>query len=281
MNEESKPFRPRGGFPTQSELVFSRSVSRFNYAIRPPENISRSDMPEWKDSLIWVLASPAIGYHTTFAEYLVHIYPGGGCPEPEPELGVESFIYILECGLSLEVNGKTYELPPGGYALLPAGMSWTIRNPGDGITKFIWVRKIYQPLKDLHQQLLVGNEIQVESFLATGHKGWEIKRLLPVEDFSIDMCMNLVSFDPGGVHAYLETHPEEHGLYIIEGQGVYYLGNEWHEVMAGDFIWMRPYCPQSFYAGGATRTRYLLYKNANRQIYLGCRNHLDAIQAVD
>lgn len=268
MNDKQRPYRPRGGFPSQSELVFSRSVSHFDFAIRQPENISRSDMPEWQDSLIWVLASPAIGYSTTFAEYLVHIYPGGGCPEPEPEHGVESFLFVLESGLSLEVGEKTQLLSTGGYALLPAGMPWAVQNPGEEISKFIWLRKVYQPWKDLRPQLLVGNENQVKSFLATEHKGWEIKSLLPVGDFSIDMCMNLVSFDSGGIHAYIETHPEEHGLYIIEGQGLYYLGSEWYEVIAGDFIWMRPYCPQSFYAGGATRTRYLLYKNANRQIYL-------------
>jgi (S)-ureidoglycine aminohydrolase len=37
-------------------------------------------------------------------------------------------------------------------------------------------------------------------------------------------------------------------------------------VEADDFIWMGPYCPQSFYATGPTPSRYLYYKNVNRII---------------
>jgi (S)-ureidoglycine aminohydrolase len=60
----------------------------------------------------------------------------------------------------------------------------------------------------------------------------------------------------------------EHGLVMLEGQGVYYLGDRWHEVLAGDFIWMGPYCPQSFYATSSGPARYIYYKNVNRDVEL-------------
>ena len=39
---------------------------------------------------------------------------------------------------------------------------------------------------------------------------------------------------------------------------------DWVEVEAGDFMWLRAFCPQGCYAGGHGRFRYLLYKDVNR-----------------
>jgi (S)-ureidoglycine aminohydrolase len=60
----------------------------------------------------------------------------------------------------------------------------------------------------------------------------------------------------------------EHGLYFLQGKGIYFLGDDWMEVQADDFIWMGPYCPQSFYATGPAPARYLYYKNVNREIVI-------------
>jgi (S)-ureidoglycine aminohydrolase len=40
------------------------------------------------------------------------------------------------------------------------------------------------------------------------------------------------------------------------------------EVEAGDFMWLRAFCPQACYAGGPGRFRYLLYKDVNRHAAL-------------
>ena len=42
----------------------------------------------------------------------------------------------------------------------------------------------------------------------------------------------------------------------------------WVEVEAGDFMWLRAFCPQACYAGGPGRFRYLLYKDVNRHAKL-------------
>ena len=56
----------------------------------------------------------------------------------------------------------------------------------------------------------------------------------------------------------------EHGLYMLAGRGIYWLNGDYHEVQAGDFIYMAPYCPQFFYATGWEKGRYLVYKDVNR-----------------
>ena len=63
--------------------------------------------------------------------------------------------------------------------------------------------------------------------------------------------MSLLAFDPGVGLDKVEIHDEEHGLYMTAGGGTYLLEDRELEVRAGDFIYMAPYCPQSFVAGDA------------------------------
>ena len=53
-----------------------------------------------------------------------------------------------------------------------------------------------------------------------------------------------------------------------EGKAVYRLNQDWVEVEAGDYMWLRAFCPQACYAGGPGRFRYLLYKDVNRHMDL-------------
>ena len=73
-----------------------------------------------------------------------------------------------------------------------------------------------------------------------------------------------VMMGEGGTIPFAETHVMEHGLYVLEGKAVYRLNDDWVEVEAGDFMWLRAFCPQACYAGGPGRFRYLLYKDVNR-----------------
>jgi (S)-ureidoglycine aminohydrolase len=78
------------------------------------------------------------------------------------------------------------------------------------------------------------------------------------------MAVNIFTYDPGGHLPQVEIHVMEHGLLMLEGTGVYRLGDEWFPVQAGDIIWMASYCPQWFVAMGKTPARYLYYKDLHR-----------------
>ena len=80
------------------------------------------------------------------------------------------------------------------------------------------------------------------------------------------MAMNIFTFTPGFGLPIVETHVMEHGLLFLQGKGVYLLDGEWMEVETDDFIWMGPYCPQSFYATGPEPAKYIYYKDVNREI---------------
>ena len=93
---------------------------------------------------------------------------------------------------------------------------------------------------------------------------WATTRFVDPDDMRHDMHVTIVTFEPGGVIPFAETHVMEHGLYVLEGKAVYRLNQDWVEVEAGDYMWLRAFCPQACYAGGPGRFRYLLYKDVNR-----------------
>lgn len=51
---------------------------------------------------------------------------------------------------------------------------------------------------------------------------------------------------------------------MLEGQGIYRLAEEFMSVKAGDVIYMAPFVPQWYAALKPGRTRYLIYKDVNR-----------------
>jgi len=93
-------------------------------------------------------------------------------------------------------------------------------------------------------------------------------RFIDPADMRHDMHINIVTFEPGASIPFAETHVMEHGLYVLEGKAVYRLNRDWVEVEAGDYMWLRAFCPQACYAGGPGRFRYLLYKDVNRHMNL-------------
>jgi (S)-ureidoglycine aminohydrolase len=96
-----------------------------------------------------------------------------------------------------------------------------------------------------------------------GDEAVEIRMLLP-DDPAFDCAVNTMTFQPGATLPMVEIHIMEHGLLMLEGEGIYRLGESWYPVKAGDFIWMAPYCPQWFGALGKTPAKYLIYKDWNR-----------------
>jgi (S)-ureidoglycine aminohydrolase len=179
-------------------------------------------------------------------------------------------LFVVEGGFTLVVNGDKHDLTPGGYAFLPPGCEWTLRNSTAETARFHWVRKAFERVDGLElPEPFVTNEIHVKGAEMTGTEGrWTTQRFADPSDVRHDMHVNIVNFEPGGVIPFPETHVMEHGLYVLEGKAVYLLNKDWVEVQEGDFMWLRAFCPQACYAGGPGRFRYLLYKDVNRHAKL-------------
>ncbi|MBP0484600.1 bifunctional allantoicase/(S)-ureidoglycine aminohydrolase [Sagittula salina] len=272
----SRYYAPTGGLPGQDQLLTDRAIFTQAYAVIPKgtmRDIVTSFLPSWTDTRLWVIARPLSGFAETFSQYIMEVQPGGGSDTPEPEAGAQGVLFVVDGEATLAVNGKTHVLTPGGYAYLPPSAQWTLHNHGEAALRFHWIRKAYEPAPGLDEpDVLILNENDIAPTPMPETNGaWATTRFVDPADLRHDMHVTIVTFEPGGVIPFLETHVMEHGLYVLEGKAVYKLNTDWVEVEAGDFMWLRAFCPQACYAGGPGRFRYLLYKDVNRHMPLRLR----------
>ena len=248
---------------TQSQLLNSRTRVRPRYALFPLEGVPFSRLPEWPEAGVRVLAGPALG--AGFVEYLLDLKKGQG-GKHEADGQIEFFFYILSGAARLTIGGKSHALADGGYALVPPDSSFVVSATGD--TSLLMLRKRYEPVGGVPLFApLVGSEQQVRGEVYSGDPGAHLQVLVP-DELSCDLAMNIFTFDVGHSLPVTETHVMEHGLYVLQGKGTYFLDDTWMEVEATDFIWMGPFCPQSYYATGPVASKYIYYKNVNREIPL-------------
>jgi len=264
---------PAGGLPGQTELTTDRAVFTEAYAVLPRgtmRDITASRLPHWDGTRLWVLARPLSGFAETFSQYVVDVAPGGGSDRPEPDPTAEAVLFVVGGELRLTLDGAEHDLAPGSYAFLAPGAAWTLRNTGSGNAAFHWIRKRYEVVEDVEPPTsFVTVETAVEPQPMPDTEGaWATQRFVDPDDVRHDMHVNIVGFQPGGAITFPETHVMEHGLYVLEGKAVYLLNTDWVEVQAGDFMWLRAFCPQACYAGGPGPFRYLLYKDVNRHATL-------------
>lgn len=266
-------YAPQGGLPPQTELMTGRAVFTEAYAVIPKgvmRDIVTSFLPFWDKTRVWVLARPMSGFAETFSQYIVEVGAGGGSEQPEDDPGAEAVLFVVEGELTVTLAGEEHVMMPGGYAFLPPSSNWTVRNVGTAPTRFHWIRKAYDAVDGIDPpEAFFTNEQNVSPTAMPGTNGvWATTRFVDPADMRHDMHVTIVTFEPGGVIPFEETHVMEHGLYVLEGKAVYRLNKDWVEVEAGDFMWLRAFCPQACYAGGPGRFRYLLYKDVNRHMAL-------------
>lgn len=271
---ETRYALPPGGLPPQSALLTGRAIFTEAYAVIPRgtmRDIVTSALPGWTGMRGWTLARPLSGFAETFSWMLVELAPGGGSAAPEIDPRAEAVLFVVGGRVEVEVGRACHALAPGGYAYLPAGSGWTIRNEGAGTATVHWVRKAYEAVPGLEgPEPFAVAERAVSPVGMPGTEGrWATQRFVDPADLRHDMHVNLVTFQPGAAIPFAETHVMEHGIYVLAGKAVYRLNGDWVEVEAGDFLWLRAFCPQACYAGGPEPFRYLLYKDVNRHPRLG------------
>ncbi len=250
-----------------------RAVFTTAYAFLPRgvfSDIVTSALPGWTGTRLWLIARPMSGFSETFSQYVMEVAPGGGSDTPDPDPGVQSVLFVTGGGPRLTIGEQGHDLAPGSFAYIPAGADWTLHNPGPETARFHWIRKLYEPAPGISApQPVVTSDAEVAPSPMPQTEGrWATTRFIDPADLSHDMAVTIVTLQPGAVIPFEETHVMEHGLYVLEGKAVYKLNQDWVEVEAGDFMWLRAFCPQACYAGGPGPFRYLLYKDVNRHVRL-------------
>jgi (S)-ureidoglycine aminohydrolase len=234
----------------------TRSSHQRNHLLLTPDTFVRTTLPGMKNAAAIVHIGPALG--AAFTEYTAEF-------EAKGELGntpAQRFVYVMEGGVTLEAQGKRHELGERGYAYLPAGFAHGVIAKKK--SRVAVIEKHYLGVeKSESPRPIVSSEDAVSSHALDGDSDVQVKCLLP-DDASFDFAVNTMVYQPGASLRMVEMHVMEHGLMMLEGSGIYRLGDSWYPVAAGDFIWMGPWCPQWFGAIGKVPAKYLIYKNWNR-----------------
>lgn len=235
------------------QLGQTRSVRRADYLLQTPDTFVRAPLPGMRQSTAVVHASPAIG--ARFTQYTAEFLANGDLGPTEQQ----RFLYVLEGA----VSAYGQPLHAGDYAYIPAGRP-EIPVVALAGTRVEVIEKPYLALPGTPApQPSTGREQDVAPQALDGDAGLEVRTLLP-DDPAFDFAVNTMTYQPGAALSKVEIHVMEHGLLMLSGGGIYRLGNDWHAVTEGDFIWMAPYCPQWFGALGKTPAKYLIYKDWNR-----------------
>jgi (S)-ureidoglycine aminohydrolase len=250
--------------PTDQPMPVSRSRGRrgVSFTILTPANRYASRLPNLRDALLFKLVTPRLA-PARFGQYLVALDAGGGTSTPV-ESGFEDFLYVLDGEVALHADGLDAELRPGSWCYLPPAASFELAG-GDRPAEVLWLKRRLDPWPGLAPPDARAGHRDDEPFDEnTGVPGFRRRELLDPSDPRHDFNMSLLAFDPGVGLDKVEIHDEEHGLYMTAGGGLYHLDGEQHEVRRDDFIYMAPYCPQSFVATGPDPAEYLLYKDVYR-----------------
>lgn len=242
-------------------LGHTRNSNQRDHLLHTPDTFVRAELPGMKHATAIVHISPAAG--AAFTQYTAELDPNGilgpaGALAKDP---AQRFVYVLEGSVTLTAD-TTQILIPGDYAYLPAGARHQIKS--SQASRLAVIEKPYTPLPTTNTpSIVIGKESAITPTALNDDPDLQVCTLLP-GDASFDFAVNTMTYNPGAALSMVEVHVMEHGLLMLEGGGIYRLGDAWYPVTAGDFIWMAPFCPQWFGALGKQPAKYLIYKDWNR-----------------
>ncbi|MGJ3238944.1 MAG: (S)-ureidoglycine aminohydrolase [Anaerolineae bacterium] len=238
----------------------TRTSIQANHAFIAPDGHVTASLPGWDKTQGIILISSQMRGLPRFTQYLALMESDAASAIPLK--GVQRFVYVLEGTINAELANGTHMLKAGDFAYVPADSPHIFTSTGESqllIFEKPYTAGLNANLPSIH----VGKAWAGDGDPFLGDEDARLRVLLPTEH-AYDMAVNLFTFQPGAVLPFVETHIMEHGLYLLEGQGIYRLDNRYYPIQAGDVIWMGAYCPQWFCAFGKTQSTYIYYKDVNR-----------------
>lgn len=254
------------GYP--QDLLSNRSiVKRDSFAIITPQGRVINTIPGIVGAKMTILCTPKMG--AGFVQLIGTLGPDAHTDYPYATAAhEESFLYVLDGDIELDVTvgEETRRLTQGGYAYAPAGVGIGFKNANGQEGRILLYKQAYiEHPKGLKPWTVFGNinEVPFRDYdeMANVH----VKDFLPLDE-AFDMNMHILSFDPGASHNICETHVQEHGAYIYEGEGTYLLDDNWYLTKEEDFLWMGAFSVQAAYGIGRGPFSYIYSKDCNRDV---------------
>jgi (S)-ureidoglycine aminohydrolase len=244
-----------------ANLGETRSAQQPNHLLLTPDTFVRTPLPGMRLCTAVVHIGPALG--AGFTEYTAEF-------ESDGQLGdtsAQRFLFVLDGEITVEVAGESRRLLAQGYAYLPEAVPH--RVTANRASRAAVIEKRYRPLASVAApQAILSTEEAIPPQSLNNDPDLQVRCLLP-DEVPFDFAVNTMVYQPGAALSQVEMHVMEHGLLMLEGGGIYRLGDAWYPVTADDFIWMGPWCPQWFGAIGKIPAKYLIYKDWNRHPLAG------------
>ena len=210
----------------------TRSSFQADHALLTPDTFVRAPLPGMKNATAIIHAAPAMG--AAFTQYTAEMDERGALGPAE----AQRFIFVLDGEVHIQAAGKKCSLAKGGYAFTPSGAGSNVGAAKP--SRIAVIEKTYQPLRGVRAPgALIGDETSVIAQPFMGDESLQVRSLLP-DSPGFDFAVNTMTYKPGATLPMVESHVMEHGLLMLEGDGIYRLGDRWYPVTAGDFIWMGP-----------------------------------------
>ena len=241
-------------------LGITRSALEDAHAVITPETFVRTALAEWPGSAVVLHIAPVIGTRARFVQFTAEMPAGAAARESAH--GYQRFAFVL-CGtVEADVDGEKRTLKEYDYVYVPAGVTHTLTATTDARVSVF--EKPYEAVDGVKAPgVYWGNERENPGYAFEGDDHLIARKLLP-DEVPFDFMVSTMSFAPGASLPYTEVHYMEHGLLMLEGEGLYKLQQSSYPVPVGDVIWMGAHCPQWYGALGRNWSKYLLYKDMNR-----------------
>ncbi|KAK9813122.1 hypothetical protein WJX72_009410 [[Myrmecia] bisecta] len=235
---------------------FTRGGYQRDHALITPENRVWASFPGWSQTLTAHLIAKAVPGGANFVMYLADLKPNASSALPAP--GVERLVFVLDGALNISTPqpGGKRELHPDEFVYYPHDAPHSLTtSSGAGILVF----ERHYAIKGGKPTFQVGKVSQLPVLPVPGEV-FVLRKLLP-QTADFDFNIHIMDFRPGEYLNVKEVHYNQHGLLLLQGQGVYRLADRWYPVQAGDAIWMAPFVLQWYAALGTIDSRYILYKD--------------------
>jgi (S)-ureidoglycine aminohydrolase len=248
-------------------LSKNRTVVNQFYAVITPDCIPESRLPNFIATKVYFHVSPEFG-NVRFGQILLKMNAESRTRIAIND-GLEHFFFVVEGSIDIKINEAEHHLSQSGYAYVPADHSFELYGAEEN-TRIIWVKRPYERIHLAGPSPRIAQKNTQPEIPDDMIPGCTAQYLLDEDDLAFDMSMKIIYLEPGAYFDNVETHIMEHGLFMLNGKGIYYLAGDMNEVQVDDFIWMAPYCPQYYVSMWGERTAYLIYKNINRDCNFDC-----------
>ncbi|KAL8473979.1 hypothetical protein ACS0TY_030022 [Phlomoides rotata] len=199
---------------------FTRSVYKQDHALITHESHVFGPLPDWTNTLGAYLITPSMGSH--FAMYLAKMRENSESGLPPSD--VERFVFVLQGMVTLSDKlGTKHKLEVDSYAYFPPNSKHSL-NSDASATVVVFERR-YAYLENHSTEQIIGSTNE-QSLVETPGEIFELRKLLPTS-MPYDFNIHIMDFQPGEFLNVKEVHYNQHGLLLLEGQGIYRLGDSW------------------------------------------------------